>query len=47
MIGVTADCVYDTLLSGVQFIIDYFTYFGKEESLSKTSTGQLPDNLVG
>ena len=41
MSGVTAACVYDTLLSGVQVVIDYFTFIGREELLEKISMGQL------
>ena len=46
MSGVTTACVCDTLLSGVQFVIDYFTYIGKGELLSKISMGQLSDKLI-
>ena len=46
MSGVTAACLYDTLLSGVQFVIDYFTFIGRGELLEKISMGQLSDKLV-
>ena len=46
MSGVTAACVYDTLLNEVQFVIDYFTFIGREELLEKISMGQLSDKLV-
>ena len=46
MSGVTAGCVYDTLLSGVQFVIDCFKYIGQEELLNRISMSQLPDKLV-
>ena len=46
MSDVTAGCVYHTLLSGVQFVIDYFKYIGQEELLNRISMGQLADKLV-
>ena len=46
MNGFTVPGVYETLLNGKQFIIDFFTYTEKQELLGKISIRQFSDKLV-
>ena len=44
--GVTAACVYDTLLNRKQFIIDFFYLHWEAGVIGKISMGQFSDKLV-
>ena len=46
MSGTTAAAAYDTLLSGLIFVIDYFTYIGKPELQECIRMGQMSAKLV-
>ena len=46
MIGTTAAAVYETLLDGLVFIIDYFNYIEKPELLDNIVMSQLCDKLI-
>ena len=44
--GKTATTVYDTLLSGVTFVIDYFSYIEVPHFLDEIKMSQLSDKLL-
>ena len=46
MSGTTAVAVYETLLNGLVFVIDYFNYIEKPELLDKIIMSQLSDKLI-
>ena len=46
MSGTTAAAVYETLLNGLVFVIDYFSYIEKPELLDKIIMSQLCDKLI-
>ena len=46
MSGTPAAAVYDTLLSGVAFVIDYFNYIEVPHFLNDIKMSQLSDKLI-
>ena len=42
----TATAASDTLLNGLIFVTDYFTYIGKPELLERIRMSQMSDKLV-
>ena len=46
MSGKTAAAVYDTLLSGVEFVIDIFNYIELHHFLDEIKMIHLSDNLI-